>query len=124
MPVLLNFDAGMSLWDGGTIINAGQLAWDAEATDFATQGENGTRISGDCPPATTNDFDFVWGTGLYTDDSSLCTIAVHYGLWDVTSGGQIVVELRPGEPGYTGSTNNGVTTSDYQAWTGSVVVVP
>ena len=124
VPVLLDFDAGVSLWDGGAIVQAGQLTWTAEATDFVAQGENGTRISGDCPPGTASNFDSVWGTGFYTDDSSLCTIAVHYGLWDVTSGGQIIVELRPGEPSYAPSTNNGVTTFSYGAWTGSVVVVP
>ena len=57
-----------------------------------------------------------WGTDLYTDDSSICTAAVHAGLVDVESGGTVTIEMRPGEGSYTGSRRNGVSTGHFGAW--------
>ncbi|NVJ21598.1 protease B [Myxococcus sp. AM011] len=60
----------------------------------------------------------VWGTNLYTDDSNICTAAVHAGVIS-TSGGTVVVEIQPGQSTYVGTTRNGVTTNSYGAWAGS-----
>jgi len=61
----------------------------------------------------------VWGSGPYTDDSSLCRAAVHAGVVPV-SGGAIRFQVTAGLPGYQGSQRNGVSTSGYGAWHGSV----
>jgi hypothetical protein len=56
----------------------------------------------------------VTGTDIYTDDSTICTAAVHSGLITFASGGTVTVEVRrPGITLYTGSTRNGVTTHNY-----------
>ncbi len=65
----------------------------------------------------------VWGTDIYTHDSSVCTAAVHAGLIDFMDGGIVVIELRPGESSYLGTTANGVTTESYPAWERSFVFV-
>ncbi|MEO0406640.1 MAG: LCCL domain-containing protein [Cyanobacteria bacterium P01_A01_bin.135] len=53
----------------------------------------------------------VWGSGPYSQDSSLCTAAVHAG--QITrEGGPIVVERLSGQGFYSGSTANGVQTGE------------
>ena len=64
----------------------------------------------------------MWGTTLYTDDSSVCNAAVHSGGITYATGGSVTIEIRPGESSYTGSTSNGITTSSYGPWSGSYVL--
>jgi LCCL domain len=61
----------------------------------------------------------VWGTGVYTDDSSLATAAVHAGIVKVGQKAVIKVTILPGEQQYTGSDRNGITSSDFGDWSGS-----
>jgi hypothetical protein len=60
----------------------------------------------------------VWGTDTYTDDSSVCTAAVHAGEIDFEQGGTVVIEMQDGQDSYTGSQRNDVTTLDYGQWPG------
>jgi hypothetical protein len=55
----------------------------------------------------------VWGTDVYTGDSSLSTAAVHAGL--VQPGGTAVVKVTVVQPlgQYQGSVRNGVTSRDF-----------
>ena len=64
----------------------------------------------------------VWGTDIYTADSSICNAAVHAGKLTMDSGGSVTIELRPGESSYKGTTRNGIKTSDYGAYGRSFVV--
>ena len=64
----------------------------------------------------------VWGTDIYTLDSSICTAAVHAGKFTLDNGGSVVIELRPGESTYKGSTRNGIKTNDYGQYGSSFVV--
>jgi hypothetical protein len=64
----------------------------------------------------------VWGTDVYTVDSSICTAAVHAGKFTRESGGPVEIELRPGESSYEGTTRNGVKTNDYGNYGSSFVV--
>lgn len=72
----------------------------------------------------------VWGTGVYTDDSSLARAAVHAGVLQVGQSGVVQVTILPGQQTYQGSTQNGVQSSAYGSWSGSYsfvqqgVVVP
>jgi len=65
----------------------------------------------------------VWGTDVYTDDSSVCTSAVHAGLITLASGGSVTIEMRPGQTSYEGSTRNGIISSPYGSWGGSYVLL-
>ncbi len=64
----------------------------------------------------------VWGTDIYTLDSSICNAAVHAGKLTMESGGSVTIELRPGESSYKGSTRNGIKTNDYGQYGHSFVV--
>jgi len=61
----------------------------------------------------------IWGTFSYTDDSSICTAAVHAGFITVASGGSVTYEIAPGQEFYVGSEANGITSRDYPSWPGS-----
>lgn len=63
----------------------------------------------------------IWGDGMYTDDSSIGTAAVHMGLLAFETGGEVTIEIRDGLDSYAGSTRNGVTSTPYAEWGGSFV---
>jgi hypothetical protein len=64
----------------------------------------------------------VWGTGIYTDDSSLAAAAVHAGVLTLGQKAVIKVTMLPGQAGYQGTTRNGITTANWNAWGGSYKV--
>ncbi|HEX5754671.1 MAG TPA: LCCL domain-containing protein [Archangium sp.] len=89
------------------------------ANASALRGRNGYQLDCECPASATTSGS-LWGTGVYTDDSSLCRAAVHAGAL-TTAGGPLTAYIQPGQTGYTGSTRNGVTSSAYSgSWSGSV----
>jgi hypothetical protein len=61
----------------------------------------------------------VWGTDVYTDDSSIATAAVHAGVLKVGHKAVVKVTILPAEQKYGGSMRNGITTTDFGAWEGS-----
>lgn len=61
----------------------------------------------------------VWGTDVYTDDSSICEAAVHAGVITRADGGRVDLEVLGQQQSFRGSTRNGVSTLDYPAWPGS-----
>ncbi|MEW5850164.1 MAG: LCCL domain-containing protein [Myxococcota bacterium] len=65
----------------------------------------------------------VWGTDIYTDDSEICTAAVHAGAITHASGGVVTYEMRPGQSSYQGSTRNGITSLPYGSWPASYVII-
>lgn len=74
-----------------------------------------------CPPGVVNTT--VWGDqNAYTDDSDICTAAVHAGVITATDGGRIIVTPRPGLASYPASSMNGVTTLAYGNWEASYIV--
>ena len=82
--------------------------------------EAGKTLKFKCPPGGTESS--VWGTDIYTADSSICNAAVHAGKFTRESGGAVTIELRPGESSYRGTTRNGVKTNDYEKYGESFVV--
>lgn len=58
----------------------------------------------------------VWGSDIYTADSSICTAAVHSGLITFERGGAVTINLKKGRNMYGASERNGVTTSPYGSW--------
>lgn len=61
----------------------------------------------------------VWGTDVYTDDSSIARAAVHAGVVSVGQTKVVTVTVLPGQASYTGSVRNGVTSASWGAWSGS-----
>jgi hypothetical protein len=61
----------------------------------------------------------VWGTDVYTDDSSIAAAAVHAGLLAPGERGNLRVTVRQGQSAYQGSVRNGVISRDYASWGGS-----
>lgn len=100
---------------GTVTVAAGPESWSVNATDH--RGKDGTRVTVRCSANGT--LGGVWGSGPYTDDSSVCSAAVHAGLITVAKGGTVVIEIAPGRESYQGSTAHGVTSSDYGSFQGS-----
>lgn len=65
----------------------------------------------------------VWGSGVYADDSSLATAAVHAGALKPGETGVVKVTILPGQAMYEGTTQNEVTSGPYNQWYGSFSVV-
>ncbi|AKU14089.1 putative transmembrane sensor protein [Azoarcus sp. CIB] len=61
----------------------------------------------------------VWGTDLYTADSSLCRAALHAGAI-ARSGGTVTVDYQPGLEAYAGTRRNGVASHDYGTYPSSI----
>ncbi len=94
-------------------------AWNYGATEF--RGRNGEQFTFTC--AANGTPGGVYGTDTYTDDSSICSSAVHAGVITLATGGQVTIEIRPGLDSYQTSTRNGITSSSWGAWSGSFVFV-
>jgi hypothetical protein len=93
--------------------------WNSNAVAF--RGRNGERFTWDCPAYGT--YGSIWGTDIYTDDSSVCTAAVHVGLITLAGGGSVTIEIRPDAGSYTGTARNRVTSNSYPAYQGAYVIV-
>ncbi|MEK6335641.1 MAG: LCCL domain-containing protein [Acidobacteriota bacterium] len=94
------------------------VLWNTSAT--MVSGDNGKTYKFKCPANGREGA--VWGTDIYTIDSSICNAAVHSGKLTMESGGSVTIELRPGETAYKGSSRNGIKTNDYGAYGRSFVV--
>lgn len=60
-----------------------------------------------------NDNGGLWGSDVYTLDSSLAKAAVHAGILKVGQEGVVKVRIIPSPAGFTGTIRNGVTSSNY-----------
>lgn len=90
-------------------------AWTADAQEH--RGSDGEQFEQDCPAG--GEPDTIWGVELYTDDSSICTAAVHVGLIDLDDGGTVTYEIAAGEDRYDSGVANGITSQGYGGWGGS-----
>lgn len=94
------------------------VLWNTSAT--MVSGENGKTYKFKCPA--NGKQGMVWGTDIYTVDSSICNAAAHAGKLTLESGGSVEIEVQPGESSYKGSTRNGIKTNDYGAYGRSFIV--
>ena len=101
---------------GGTVSNDAASAVALQCTQAArdVKGNAGTSWYMRCPECSELD-GRIWGTDLYTDDSSLCLAAIHGGAIS-SKGGLVLVTWAPGQATYIGSERNGVHTTDYGTW--------
>jgi LCCL domain len=97
---------------------AALITWSTTAS--GKRCEVGARYAYACPAR--GALGSVWGSGPYTDDSSICTAAVHAGVIDVELGGEVVIEMRSGMPSYVATKGHGVMARSYGAWGCSFVV--
>jgi hypothetical protein len=109
---------GSTRGGGVTGVKMGGAGWNTTAA--AHRGHNGSRYRYVCPSG--GNLATVWGTNIYTDDSSVCTAAVHVGVITPASGGSVTIETRPGRSSYVSFAHNGVTSRPYGSWTGSFVL--
>lgn len=100
-------------------IDVDDPSWAANATQY--RGRDGERFDQVCPPNPEEAAGSVWGANTYTDDSSICTAAVHAGLITFAEGGTATYEIAPGKDSYASAISNGVTSTRYGAWGGSFV---
>ncbi len=96
--------------------NAQAVDWNTNATQF--RGRNNEVFAFNCPPRGEARYGSIWGTDIYTDDSRICGAAVHAGFL-TDAGGVVWIQILERQDRYTGSPRNGVTTSNYGAWSGS-----
>ena len=94
---------------------------DVLQTAIAWRGMTGKRIAFTFPPG--GQPYSVWGTGTYTDDSSILSAAVHAGVASFAQGGRVVIEITAGQDRFSGTTANGVTTLDYGSWPSGFTVL-
>jgi hypothetical protein len=93
--------------------------WSASPTNLT--GQAGDSLTFVCPAGAMPGNVKVWGTGTYTDDSSVCP--VHDGkLLNPDDGGIVTITLEPGHDLYTGSSQNGVNSISYGSWDRSFVI--
>lgn len=94
------------------------IEWDTRANEL--EGDTDAIFNVTCPEGgTTNS---LWGTEIYTDDSSVCTAAVHMGLITLEDGGTVTVTILDGQEAYTGTAQNDVSSSDWGEWSRSFSV--
>jgi hypothetical protein len=94
--------------------------WAASPQSMGVAAQLGQSFTYQCPPtgAVTQT---IWGSGLYTSDSSVCAAAVHSG--HITpAGGQISFQMVEGADSYPAATANGVTSAAYGPWSQAFMV--
>jgi hypothetical protein len=104
--------------EGSTTTTEGEAGaddpWRAIASEFRAEGgEHEFECPAGGAPFT------IWGTETYSDDSSVCTAAVHVGLITLEDGGTVTIEMAPGLDWYPAAVANGITSISYAAYEGS-----
>ena len=87
------------------------------------RGRDGETFTYSCPPGNLSINPTIYGTDVYTYDSSICTAAVHSGLINRLAGGVVTIQIKPDAGSYTASTRNGIASRSYGAYKGSYVFV-
>ena len=79
--------------------------------DFEAYRDSGESLTCLCPAEATGR-GAVWGTDVYTTDSSICRAAVHAGVIP-RRGGEVTVIPEAGRNAYPGTTRNGFASTNY-----------
>ncbi len=105
--------AKTSTTDGGgstsTTAKGGASAATWRDNAQAYKGKVGSTVKVDCPPDGTPGT--ISGIETYSDDSSICTAAVHVGLITLAKGGPVSIAIAAGRDSYDGGTANGITST-------------
>ena len=94
-----------------------------DTTDKVSYAEDGIAVAR-CPASCSavSSQSHLWGTTNYTSTSSICLAAVHAGKLHLDAGGIVQIIHGQGLSHYTGSIQNGITSSDHDASTNSFSV--
>lgn len=103
-----------------TATPTGMDPWAVGPNDFS--GVVGSRYSYVCPANGDASFS-LWGTGPFTDDSSICVAATYAGLITAARGGTVTIDVQTGASSYAGGVSNGITAMDYGPWPTQFVFV-
>ncbi|WP_224815220.1 LCCL domain-containing protein [Hasllibacter sp. MH4015] len=95
---------------GGTAID-----WSANADSLGIATSPGSTHRFVCPP-NSGGFGTIWGTDLYSSDSPICVAAQHRGLISSATGGPVTVLILGEQAAFSGSSRNGITSSDFPTW--------
>ncbi|QBY01495.1 hypothetical protein E2K80_12820 [Rhodophyticola sp. CCM32] len=95
--------------------------WSDSANSLGVQTATGSAYVVDCPAGGTGGT--IWGTGIYTSDSSICMAAVHTGFFTQAMGGQVTFRVLGPQQTYAASSNNGVTSEAYGPWSSSFMII-
>jgi hypothetical protein len=79
----------------------------------------GRRITYVCPAITPTKDVAVWGTDIYTYDSSVCLAAIHAGVLRAQQAASVTFTMGPGDASFRGSDSNGVTSAPYTGYDSS-----
>ena len=97
-----------------------EIDWQQSAVDY--RGLNKT-FNVYCAPTTLRGGN-VWGTTVYTDDSSICMSAVHsLATFDMARGGTVYFVMEPGQEGYDADRRRGVQTQTWGVWNGGFRII-
>jgi hypothetical protein len=100
---------------GGTNTPAGQfkrISWNDSLASMKIFGYKGQQYTFYCPP--NGRFRPVWGTYTYTDNSSICTAAVHASRLSPSRGGNVRLQFSGGKNVFTGKKLTGVTSLSFR----------
>lgn len=109
------YETSFSFPDADPLDVAEEIGWDRGANFYRDRDTDRFTVVCEAGGETRN----VWGTEVYTEDSSICTAAVHAGLIEVEEGGEVTFELSEGRDAYRGSEANGIASLDYGSYGGS-----
>ena len=85
------------------------------------RGDQGNIYLVSCPAGCAEMEGGIWGTGVYTTDSSICKAAIHSGV-NQNMGGLILFIKTSGISKYEGSINREITSSPYGGWKSSFII--
>ncbi|CAH1243211.1 HMCN1 [Branchiostoma lanceolatum] len=86
------------------------------ACSTTTEDFTETEFTVRCPTGCAGDSSEVWGTVIYTGDSSICRAAIHDQRISNEVGGDVTVHVLAGRSEYTGSTRSGVQSRSYDSY--------
>lgn len=95
---------------GATVIN-----WSQNPDTLGVGGSAGQTLTYRCPSDTSSG-GTIWGTDVYTSDSSICIAALHRGHVTQQNGGTVTILILGSQPAFNGTSRNGVGSSDYPEW--------
>jgi hypothetical protein len=107
-------------WGRSFVVTPEELKIEWTTTGQELPGPVGTSYAVVCPPD--GEASSLWGTEIYTDDSSVCTAGVHYGLITLEDGGEFVMTIFDGQESYEASEENGIESAEWGEWERSFFV--
>lgn len=78
----------------------------------------------ECPSNCDNTSGAIWGTDIYSIDSSVCVAAIHAGVLELGEAGSVVVTYVEGQESYEASERNSISSMSWGSYFGSYSLSP